>query len=186
MSIIAGIDLSTDKYLGLVVGANSDILSIHDKLGIVKIHMRMMDNQSRLAVIRRCVLKGNVRVICLRIDRSKIVKSIHNKLTRKSKFKPRKFVQNNFDYILRKLISRYIEAFITKHEITLNELPFEADQDMIKPLRTVGLKIAKEEKAHELADVIGWANHKRISISSVLEYDLTNEIEELLTKRLGL
>ncbi len=186
MNIIAGIDSSGEHYLGLIIGDENIITSIHNGIGLNHIHMRKIgDRYTKKTIIQRIILGGNTLAICLKIDRVRIVNRVHHKLTNKSKFKPRKYVHAQFSYILKDFISKYVDSFLSQNKKSLVELKFEADQDMIKTLKTVGLQVGVSSYAHELADAISWANNNQLSIKNLVEHDLENEIESTLTKRLG-
>jgi hypothetical protein len=182
MTLIAGADTSGNLlYVSLLVGDSEDIQKMHSVHGRKRIHMsEIKSRKEKEAIVTSFKVVGNVFCACMRIDRIRIIQRIEGNrgLNPIRKIK----LENRYNYALRKKISDILENFLIENKHTLETIEFQVDSDLQKSFRSVGLNCCDKGKAHELADVIGWANNGGMTIPKVSEFDCVKDIENLTVK----
>lgn len=182
MTLIAGADTSGNLlYVSLLVGDSEDIQRMHNVHGRKRIHMsEIKSRKEKEAIVSSFNVVGNVFCACLKIDRIRVIQRIEGNRgmnpVRKNK------IENKYNYALRKKISDIIGDFLIGNGHTMETIEFQVDTDLQKSFRSVGLNCSIKGKAHELADVIGWANNGGMVIPKVCEFDCVKEIEGLTIK----
>ncbi len=108
-------------------------------------------------------------------------------LLKSSKFgrATRSEIHRRFDYALINEIRNTINDFLLKRNTSINDLVIEVDSDMRKTLKMAGLKTKEPSTAHDLADIVAWANTKNFKHKDVQDIIITNEIEQAILKRIS-
>jgi len=149
--------------------------------------MRETDKKDKAQILNNLVIKGDVLVTCFRVNRYEIVKNTMNKLSKKSKQSGGvRRVQNHYNRLLKNMIEKAYETFLTEHRLTLDTLVFECDADMRRTFSHVGIGSQEPHIVHQLADIIAYCNGKNNRIVGVRERDITEQLEVQLKRKCGI
>ena len=185
--LVAGADTSdNDQYVAIVVGEAENVDRIHGRLGVPHIHMtKFASRREKQNIAQSLALDGCIRSACFKIDRPKIIQRVERQRNKGGEFAQRRRIQVQFNYALRKRISEVFSEFVSSNGTSLSEIVFQVDHDLQETLQSTGLRCGLMSKAHELADIVGWANHASMQIENVLEFDFTKDIEEYVLERVA-
>ena len=173
-------------YLSIVFGEENAIRACRSRTGHERIHMReIADRRERERIVRTLRTGNSVSAFCFRIERPTIVKRIQERLTRARRWpKPKGYVQDHFDNELRRLIAHSMTASLNAHSVTMEQLIFEIDTDLIRMFSYIGWQHVSPGEAFGLADAIAWGNNARIQLDdSIREIDISSTLESAIRKR---
>lgn len=77
-----------------------------------------------------------------------------------------------------------ISSFLIAHNYSIHDINFQCDSDCRGFLRDVGLHYDDLGIAHQLSDVVAWANRRNMPLGGVNELDRVNETDEDIIKML--
>lgn len=174
------------RFVSIVVGVTDDINRICKNLGFSGIHMRQLNKDHRHSIIKRLEINGEVQIMCLNVGRFQITNQLHDRMDKNSRTGKRKYIEDQFDYVFVSKIKRILCPFLTSHSITMDNMVFEIDTDLRKCFSLLGLRYKDPDFTHQIADIIAHCNTKGKRIPNVPEIDLSGELMNSLSKRLGI
>lgn len=183
MVLVAAADTSDNfLYVSVIVGEEVDIHRTHSKYNMNHIHMNQIQSRKeKEAIVSSFSPVGNVFSACLKVDRYLVTQRILHSSKSSSAIKKRN-IEIRFNYALRKKLHDVLDPFLVRNGHHIETVEFQVDKDLHKSFNSVGLACCNVGKAHELADIIGWANHGRIENSHIGEFDFVGEVERLTRK----
>lgn len=171
------------KFLAVVIGTEEKINAIVKNLGNNKTHMSMIKSKSiKDRIISKVIFDGRESIaFCIRIDMRHILESVKSKRT-----VHRRTGQNRIYRIYYKtvifLIRTYIENFLVNHHCAISEIPFQCGDDCKSMIKYNGVNHDRPGSAHDLADIVAWANNRYMEPKGVVSINLTDEIKNHLKK----
>ena len=174
-----------ERHLSIVIGSKESIKAIHKSIGFTRIHMRDMTSDEKEKVIKNLHVNGDIRIFCFSINRAEIVKRVHKQLLKKKR-REKKFVEMKFNDSLITKIRNSFEPFLVEHQLVLENIAFECDNDMRRTLSRLGFDYSEPDLAHQLTDVVAYCNYIRRKLYKVSEKDLTMKLESECRKRCGI
>jgi hypothetical protein len=179
MPLVAGADTSGDlMFVSLFVGSLEDVERIHSRFGVQEIHVSKRASRSeKEALVHSLKIEGRILSACIRVDRLGVVRRIEN-IKGMNPIKKQK-LENRFNYALKKKLNDILGESLTENGSSLDSIDFQVDSDLSKTLKSVGLRCCNRGKAHELADIVAWANNGRMVIARVREFDFVEELYRL-------
>ena len=190
--ILAGMDVSGNttvgnhKYLSIVIGTENSINSLFRKIGYKKIHKKSIrKNKEQKELLEKIIFDNhNNMALCLYINRNPIMNKVKNMRKIKRKRISEIKILRTYHYLLFQSIRDKIELFLTSHNVSITDIVFQCDSDCRNLIRDCGLKYSDEGIAHQISDVVAWANNKQQDPSGVISLDLSEELEKKLLNRI--
>lgn len=173
------------KFLAVVIGTEEKINAIIRNLGSNKIHMSTIKSKdAKDRIISKVIFDGRESIaFCLRIDMKHILEPIKSKRTTQ-----RRTGQNRLYRIYYRTViyfaREHIENFLTRHRYAIHDVYFQCDTDCRNMIKYNGLKCGNPGSAHDLADIVAWANNRYVEPEGVVSIDLTEELKNSLEKTL--
>ena len=118
--------------------------------------------------------RTNFLVLCLKIERNKIVAEFINSNKNKNELKSE--LISIFNKQLFSLIQNKINDFLFQHNYGLSDVCFECDSDCIGFAKDNNLNHIQKGDAHSIADNVAWGNRRNMEPDGTISIDLTNEI----------
>lgn len=189
--LVAAVDVSGDqrsgnhKFLAIVIGTEEKINAIRKNLGNNKIHMSTIKSQSaKERIISKVIFDGRESIaFCLRIDMKHILEPIKSKRTTQKRKGQKRIYRIYYNAVIY-LVRKRIENFLTSHHYAIHDVYFQCDIDCRNMIKDNGLKHDSPGSAHDLADVVAWANNRCVEPKGVIPIDLTEELKNSLEKTL--
>ena len=189
--LVAAMDVSGDQYSGnhkflaVVIGTEEKINAIVKNLGNNKIHMSMIKSKSiKDRIISEVVFDGKESIaFCLRIDMKHILEPVKSKRTTRRRTGQSRMYRIYYRAVIY-LIRRHIENFLASHHYAIHDIYFQCDDDCRNMIKYNGLKHDRPGSAHDLADIVAWANNRCTEPEGVVSINLTEEIKDRLKKTL--
>lgn len=186
--LLAGTDINGDnddgqgRYISIVLGTESSINELYNKIGLSNIEMKNLKKNKRKFVVKNLNFKdNNFFAICLKVDRQKLIEYITTHPHSKAKFIEKGEVNRYFDRILLSLIRDQIDGFCQHHNSRFTKLTFQCDPDMSKTIINWELLQSFHGKAYEFADVISFSyQHKWSPIKGCKYMDYSDKIKQRL------
>jgi len=156
--------------MAIIVGKEASINRLHKSLGYNKIHMNQMSKKQRNDVISNMRIDGtDITALCIKTNRD--IGKIANRLNRRRKRISIRKIYYTYNHLLLSSIRNNIDKFLMAHDCHLNEIQIECDSDCIRFVKDAGLHNVEPGIAHELSDIVAWANSHSIQIPRVVELD---------------
>lgn len=178
--LVAGSDVSGNtigggqhRHIAFIIGEESSINSLYNKIGLDEIHMVRLDESRRTEVIQKLdFTRYDIRAWCFYVEKQNVIDYIynHNKLARKTRSKEKIF--KHFDYLLLKKFKVPLEEYTYKKRTSISDIVVQCDSDMTYTVDNWRMKKESKGRAFELADAVAWCNEKDRSIKGCVDLDL--------------
>lgn len=188
---VAAMDVSGDQYSGnhkflaVVVGTEEKINAIVKNLGNKKTHMSMIKSKSiKDRIISKVVFDGRESIaFCTRIDMKHVLEPIKSRRTVQRRKGQNRTYRIYYRAVIH-LVRKHIEYFLAPHQCAIHDIHFQCDDDCRNMIKYNGLKHDRPGSAHDLADIVAWANNRCMEPKGVVSIDLTGAIKNRLKKTL--
>ena len=173
-------DYSQHDHISLVLGTEDAINSLHNDIGLKKIHMREFSDSKKNRVIKKLdFTKNNLFAMCLHVEGQKIIQDFMNSPKLKKKPQSKEQMHRYFDNILLNLIRNYVEPFCRKNGLNnIQYLRVQCDGGMNKTIQRWKMMPLSEGKAHQLADAVAWCNEHNRRVRGHIKKDFRNDIRK--------
>lgn len=188
--LVVGSDINGDndngqfRYIAIVLGTDSAINTLFNKIGLRTIEMKhLKKNQRRMVAKTMNFTSNNFLALCLKVDRQKLIDYITTHPHSKAKFMEKKQVYRYFDNIVLSLIRNRIDGFCQHHGTRIGKLRIQCDPDMTKTILNWDLVNLPKGRAHEFADAVSFCyEHKWTPIKGCKYFDYSENIKHQLQK----
>lgn len=188
--LVAGSDINGNndngqfRYLAIVIGTDSAINTLFNKIGLKTVEMkRLKKNQRRMVAKNMNFINNDFLVLCLKIDRQKLIEYITTHPHSKAKFIEKKQIHRYFDNILLSLIRNRVDGFCQHHKTRLSKLQIQCDPDMTKTVLNWDLTNSPKGRAYEFADAVSFCyEHKLTPVKGCRYFDYSDNIKRQLQK----
>lgn len=189
MIMIGAMDISYDSkfdhaFMAIILGEEESLNRLHKNLGSDKFHMsKLFDIKRQKEIISKIKFDGKNNIaFCIKFNRN--IKKISNmKMIKRKKISLGK-INRIRHYRLLSSTKEAIISFLIAHNYSIHDIYFQCDSDCRGFLRDVGLHYDDPGIAHQLSDVVAWANRRNIPLDGVIELDRVNETDEAVVKTL--
>lgn len=189
--LVAAMDVSGDQYSGnhkflaVVVGTEEKINAIVKNLGNSKTHMSMIKSKNiKDRIISEVIFDGRESIaFCIRIDMKHILEPIKSRRTTQRRTGQSRIYRIYYRAVIY-LVRKHIENFLASHRYAIHDIYFQCDDDCRNMIKYNGLKHDEPGSAHDLADIVAWANNRCMEPEGVVSIDLTGAIKGYLKKTL--
>lgn len=165
------------------MGTEEKINAIVKSLGNNKIHMNMIKFKSiKDRIISEVVFDGRKSIaFCIRIDMKHILEPIKSKRTTQRRTGQSRIYRIYYRAVIY-LVRKHIENFLACHRCAIHDICFQYDDDCRNVIQYNGLKHDLPGSAHDLADIVAWANNRCMEPEGVVSIELTGTIKGYLKK----
>jgi hypothetical protein len=189
--LVAGMDVSGDyqfgnhKFMGIVIGTSESIMALSKDIGHLRTHVSGLKPAEQEAITKKMTFDYNNRIaICFRLNQNEIIDRVKQRRQIRQRRTPEGKLVRLFHRVAYQFLKPEIERFVLSHNQSVNELIVECDRDCSSFVKENSLKADMVKDAHKIADIIAWSNNKSKNIPSIIEIDVTKEIEEMMVERL--
>ncbi|AFS83382.1 hypothetical protein [Candidatus Nitrosopumilus sediminis] len=172
-------DRGQHKVIAIVFGADDTINETHNNLGRKNLHMVNISKAKRNKIKKNLDFSSD-RILALSViaGKNRIVHDIHENHKTKERFASIGAIYAYFDHLLLQEIRPRIEPFLSKFDVTFNDLVFQCDSDMIPALQNWKFKFAKNNgKSFQLADALAFFCKLGFSPPGTIKIDIENILE---------
>lgn len=188
--LVAGSDINGDnddgqfRYIAIVVGTETAVNTLFNKIGLKTIEMKhLKKNQRRIVAKNMNFTSDDFLTLCLKVDRQKLIQYITTHPHSKAKFIEKTQIYRYFDTILLSLIRDKIDGFCQHHKSRFSHLSVQCDPDMTKTIQNWDLKPIPVNRAYEFADAVSFCyEHKWSPIKGCKYIDCSDIIKQKLQK----
>ena len=185
MDVSGDANATNYKFLGIVLGADNNIMGLSNDIGSYPEHMSRIKNRDKPKIIQKLEFDNENRIaFCVKLDRKKIVDKIIKSRRARSTGKGKIF--RTYNYVLIQEIKKIIEKFLVGQGKSVTEIIFQCDKDSDPFIKAGGLKLQRKGAAYRISDYIAWCNNKNKRPKSVIEINFTKEIPKRMKKILEL
>jgi hypothetical protein len=186
--LIGGADTSGNwNHLSIIIGEEQFISQIYKELEYsAGIHMRMLPKKIKDRIVRKLHIHGDVFCLCIIVNKSLIIGNIEKRMRGYRRESLKKHIEKQYHYVLFTEINKICKEFLLQHHTSITEIVFEIDNDLRKFFSLNGIKCCNPSRAHEVSDVIAYCNTTSKNLEKVVERDISNLLENSLSRRLNL
>lgn len=186
--LVAAADISwyptpKDEYMAITIGEENDVKLALKELGHGNcIHMQnIRKEKTKNDILEKLDLrKYQILSLCIRTERRNTIEIFKKK--KKKNYSDQRIL-NFFDYALFHYLEPKLSQYLSPRHYALTDIVFQCDVDCRHTMKTKGLKCAKPDDMHTLADITAWANSHERSLRGVTELNYANDIQKDIRER---